>query len=468
MIKNAEVYSVSTLIRRVNSLLEEGFRSIQVEGEVSNLSRSGRGHIYFSLKDEKAQLECVLWASSAARLRFEMEDGLALRARGSLTIYPGRGRFQMVVSKVEPQGIGALQLAFEQLKTRLTTEGLFEAERKLPLPALPLRVGIVTSSGAAALRDMLKILRRSHPIDILLAPATVQGEGAGAEIAAALGALIARGDRDVIIVGRGGGSLEDLWAFNTEEVARAIAACPVPLISGVGHETDYSISDFVADLRAATPTHAAELVISRIEENARQLRDIRQRIERAIGQEVERSRRKMRALRSSAGLASLPQKLQRYRLRLEGSDRLPGLLISLAGRSRGRMETALKGLQFFPGRILARGDGRLIDSILDRMVSVFRARLLRSAALLSSKERALGHLSPRKILQRGYSITMIDGKSQPLRNPSTLRKGMILRTIFAEGSIRSLIAEGPQKIRKDQQPDPHQGSLFENGGPDED
>lgn len=462
-----KIYSVSALIREVNRFLEEGFRKVQVEGEITNFSRSGRGHLYFSLKDERAQLDCVMWASTAARLRFDLEDGLAVAVRGDLTIYPGRGRFQMVVSSIEPQGIGALQLAFEQLKKRLESEGLFDTARKKPLPALPLRIGIVTSAGAAALRDILKILRRSHPLDILLSPASVQGEGAGAEIAAALEALVERGDRDLIILGRGGGSLEDLWAFNTEEVARAIAACPIALISGVGHETDFSISDFVADIRAATPTHAAEIVVSAVDESYRRVEEAELRLRRLMQLEVEKSRRKLRALLSSAGLARLPERLRRLRLRLEAARRLPRLLSSLARRSRERMEAAEKKLQIFPGRILSRGDLRLIDNMVDRMVSRFRSRLLHSTALLAAQERALNHLSPKKVLQRGYSITTIEGESRPLRSASGLRPGTILRSTLAEGSVRSLVADKIRPRVKAGQNGSEQPNLFDDGGQSE-
>jgi exodeoxyribonuclease VII large subunit len=221
------VYSVAALITEVNALLGQGFSGVRVEGEVTNASTSGRGHIYFTLKDEAAALDCVMWASKAQRLRFRLDDGLAVLALGSLTIYPQRGRFQLVVDDVQPQGVGALQLAFEQLKKKLEGEGLFAAERKRPLPALPNRVGIVTSATGAALQDMLKVLRRFPHIEIVVAPATVQGDGAAKEIARAIKRLVDSKRVNVIIVGRGGGSLEDLWAFNEEEVrcpsSRALA-----------------------------------------------------------------------------------------------------------------------------------------------------------------------------------------------------------------------------------------------------
>jgi len=459
------IYTVAALIRKINSLLEAGFRNIRVEGEISNFSRSGRGHLYFSLKDESAQLDCVMWASTASRLRFDLEDGLAVLAGGTLTIYPGRGRFQMIVSSIEPEGIGALQLAFEQLKARLAKEGLFDAERKKELPMLPQRVGIVTSATGAALQDMLKILRRSHDVDILVAPAAVQGKGAEAEIAAAIGALVARGDRDVIILARGGGSMEDLWAFNTEETARAIADCPVATISGVGHEVDFCISDFVADLRAATPTHAAEIIISRIEEQHRRLEDARRRAVRDLLRHQAAAQARLKAALGSAGLARVPEKLQRVSLRLQRARRLPALLQRKAHRTRERLDRADVALRHFPARIRARGQSRLLTIVVGRAVSLLRARLLRCETLLDTQERALDHLSPRKVLNRGYSITMVEGESIPLRRASDLRKGMVLRTILAEGSLRSLLADRETPARQvSEGVSPLQASLFEDGG----
>jgi len=461
-----KIYSVSSLIRQVNDILEESFRGIRVEGEISNFSRSGRGHLYFSLKDEKAQLDCVIWASTAGRIRFDLEDGLAVLVKGSLTIYPGRGRFQMIVTSIEPQGIGALQLAFEQLKARLAKEGLFDEERKRPLPSLPLRIGIVTSKGGAALRDMLKILRRGPAIDILVAPAAVQGDHAEFEVAAAIEALAGRGDRDLIIVGRGGGSLEDLWTFNTERVARAIAACPVPVISGVGHETDFSISDFVADLRAATPTHAAEIIVSRIEEKTRRVYEADRRIVRSIAAHRERSERRLRAAVSSAGLARLPERLRRLALRLARADMLPRLLLHRSRETRRRMESAEARLHLFPSRVFSRDQTRLIDSILDRMVSIVRNRLLDANSRAAALERALFHLSPHAVLARGYSITMIEGRKTPIRRAEDVTKGMVLETTLAEGRIRSLVVNGKttRHRKKTTTPGVRQASLFDDGG----
>ena len=256
------VFTVSELTLRLKATLEEAFPAVWVEGEISNLRTPGSGHAYFTLKDEGAQLSAVLFRGRGRRVRFELEDGMQVLAFGGLDVYAARGQYQLVVEMMEPKGLGALQLAFEQLKRKLEAEGLFDEGRKRPLPAFPRVIGIVTSPTGAAIRDMLNIIgRRFGDLRILITPVRVQGDEAPGEIVQALANLQEVADLDVIIVGSGGGSIEDLWAFNDEGVARAIAACRVPVISAVGHETDFTIADFVADLRAPTPSGAAELVV---------------------------------------------------------------------------------------------------------------------------------------------------------------------------------------------------------------
>jgi exodeoxyribonuclease VII large subunit len=256
------VLTVSALTIELRAVLEERFPAVWVEGEISNFRLYGSGHAYFTLKDAEAQLRCVLFRNRGRRIKFEPADGLHVMAFGSVEVYAQRGEYQLVVELLEPKGLGALQLAFEQLKARLTLEGLFDPARKRELPRFPRKIGIVTSPSGAAIRDMLRVIgRRFGELHIVIAPAKVQGEGAAEEIAQGLRDLNALGDVDVIIVGRGGGSLEDLWAFNEEVVARAICASKAPVISAVGHEVDFTIADFVADLRAPTPSAAAELVV---------------------------------------------------------------------------------------------------------------------------------------------------------------------------------------------------------------
>ena len=458
------VFSPSSLIAEVNSLLDQGYSGIDIEGEITNASSSARGHVYFTLKDDRAQLDCVMWSSRARGLRFELEDGLAVRARGSLTIYPQRGRFQLVVSAVEPQGIGALQLAFEQLKRKLDAEGLFAEERKRPMPALPQRVGIVTSATGAALQDMLKVLRRVAHLEVVVAPTAVQGEGAAADIADALTRLAASGLVDVVIVGRGGGSLEDLWAFNEEAVARAIAAAPVPVISGVGHEVDFTIADFVADIRAATPTQAAELVASRVDDQERRLITAETALGRDLRRQLRLARTRLAGLEGSRGLARLPERVRRLRDRLDRSDRLADVLRDRVNDARRRLDQARAALARVPTRVAAGGHRRLLDSRREQMAQLMRARVRGLATELAAKRRALDNLSPRRVLERGYSITTVKGSTRPLRDPADARTGQLLLTRLARGELRSLVADRTPPTRGRRTPSPdHQPSLFDNG-----
>src|SRR6266850_442256 len=265
------------------AVMEERFPAVWVEGEISNFKVYSSGHAYFTLKDETAQLRCVLFRTRARRVRFEPRDGLHVMAFGAVEIYAQRGDYSLVVELLEPKGVGALQLAFEQLKERLGAEGLFDQARKRPLPRFPRKIGIVTSPSGAAIRDMLRVIgRRFGEIHIVLAPARVQGDGAAAEVAEGIRELNALGGVDVIIIGRGGGSLEDLWAFNDEMLARTIAASKIPVISAVGHEVDYTIADFVADVRAATPSQAAELVVKEKRAVVDTLGDLTGRLQRVM------------------------------------------------------------------------------------------------------------------------------------------------------------------------------------------
>ena len=258
------IWKVSELTVRIRDLLEGAFRDLWVEGEVSNFRAAQSGHLYFTLKDEKSQIRCVCFRDQVRGLKFRPEDGLHVTVRGSLSVYEPRGEYQIYVTHIEPVGLGALQLAFEQLKKKLAAEGLFDAGRKKPLPVLPRCIGVVTSPTGAAIRDILRVLKRRFPnVHVSLYPVKVQGEGAAAEIVRAIRHFNRGSVVDVLIVARGGGSFEDLWAFNEEIVARAIAESEIPVITGIGHETDFTIADFVADLRAPTPSAAAEIVVVR-------------------------------------------------------------------------------------------------------------------------------------------------------------------------------------------------------------
>jgi len=452
------VWSVSELVGELNRLLGASFSDLRVEGEVTNASSSGRGHLYFTLKDVEASLDCVMWASRAGRLRFELEDGLAVLALGSLVVYPQRGRLQLVVESLQPQGQGALQLAFEQLKRRLAAEGLFAPERKRPLPALPARVGVVTSVTGAALRDMLKVLRRFPHLEVVVADARVQGEGAAAEIATALTRLGSSGLVDLVIVGRGGGSLEDLWAFNEEVVARAVVACPVPVVSAVGHEVDFTISDFVADVRAATPTQAAELVVSRLEEQQRRLEEATKALSRDLRHHLQLARSRLRGFEGSSGLARLPHRLRLVAARLAAAARMPGLLRGLARRSSARLEAAEGALRRFPARVATGAHRRLLQSRSDQAAGLMTARLKAALAALASAERGLRHLGPQAVLERGYSITTVEGSSAPLKDPAAARPGAILSSRLARGALRSVVAG--ERVRGGRGVVGEQASLF--------
>ena len=285
------VLSVSELTRRLQETLEERFPAVWVEGEISNFRLYGSGHAYFTLKDAESQIRAVLFRNRGRRIKFEPADGLHVMAFGSIEVYPQRGEYQLVIELLEPKGLGALQLAFEQLKARLQAEGLFDQARKRELPRFPRKIGIVTSTSGAAIRDMLRVIgRRFGELHIVIAPCRVQGDGAAEEIAQGVRDLNALGGVDVIIVGRGGGSLEDLWAFNEEIVARAIAGSKVPVISAVGHEVDFTIADFVADLRAPTPSGGAELVVREKLHVVRALGELYARLQQAMRAQVERGR----------------------------------------------------------------------------------------------------------------------------------------------------------------------------------
>ena len=373
-------------------------RGLRLRGEISNFKRHSAGHLYFSLKDEQARIACVMFRSAAAGLRVALRDGLRVVLSGSAALYPAAGQYQFYVDAVHEDGVGALYLAFEQLKARLQAEGLFDAALKKPLPLLPEGVGIVTSPTGAVVHDICQIAARRHPgVALYLQPARVQGEGAAEEIAAALAALDRRPDVDVIILGRGGGSLEELWPFNEETVARAIFACRTPVVSAVGHETDVTIADFVADVRASTPSAAAELVIPRREEWLAMLRGMKGRMDRA----------------------------QAQRMALLG-HRLTGL--------RARLELRQPARQIAERRMLLDGLRTRLDA---RAQSMARERRMRVEAL----GKRLEALSPRAVLARGYALaTLPDGTLQT--DAAQARPGDALRLTLRRGAVHARVTEG--------------------------
>jgi len=365
MDKSAAV-SVSTLVQLLQELVEDNFVEVLVQGELSNVSRPPSGHYYFTLKDRKAQIKCAMFRSHVRALRFQPTDGLAVICRGRVSIYPQRGDLQLIVEGIEPEGVGALQLAFDQLQEKLEKEGLFVPELKQPLPPFPQVVGIVTSPSGAAIQDILNVLqRRSAGLQVLLRPVRVQGEGAAAEIVAGIADLNREADVDVLIVGRGGGSREDLWAFNEEIVARAIAASKIPVISAVGHEVDFSIADLVADLRAATPSAAAELVVKNRLELERHLDQLTLRLAAQI-----RSRLSLlssclygleKRLKAPAELVKIQQlQLQQLQLRLQQS------MLELVSQQNHRLALLTGRLQTLsPLAVLSRGYAIIKRALVD-------------------------------------------------------------------------------------------------------
>lgn len=394
--------SVAELNREVKRILEGGFPFVAVRGELSNLKVAGSGHVYFTLKDAESQIGAVLWRGDAARVRFELRDGLSVVARGKLAVYEPRGTYQIVCSALEPAGLGALQLAFEQLKRKLHAEGLFDEARKRPLPFRPRRVGVVTSPSGAAVRDVIKTIAARDPsISVLVAPVRVQGAGAAEEIAAAIALLNRLRAADVLVVGRGGGSVEDLWAFNEEVVARAIAASEIPVVSAVGHEIDWTIADFVADARAKTPTHAGVLVAPERERLLAAADDLARRLDRALDERIARCGDALRSLEA--------------RLR------------------------ALRPLERI--RTLARRQGE----IAARLGGALRLALARARSRESNVRARLEALSPLRVLDRGYSLTSREGEGAFLVDTAALSPGERIVTRLRRGRVVSRVEEiGPE------------------------
>jgi exodeoxyribonuclease VII large subunit len=398
------VMTVSQLTGLLRTSIESQFADLWLEGEVSNLRMPGSGHVYCTLKDEFSQIRAVLFRSSALRLKFTLQEGMCIIVRGRLTVYEPRGEYQIVLDSVEPKGIGALQLAFEQLKARLTAEGLFDEAKKVSLPPFPQRVGIVTSPTGAAIRDMLSVLQRRWPtLHVIVVPVPVQGDGAAQQIADAVGWLNEEDLVDVMIVGRGGGSMEDLWSFNEEVVVRAIAASRVPVVSAVGHETDVTLTDFVADRRAATPSAAAETVVQVLAEVVERLRVLTIRTSQTMGRHCMFEQRRLDAQIGKLSEMRLRIRLEWQRTQ-EAADRLRTLTLDrlAAGRDLIRerqRELAVLNPVFLVKRSLAAVT--FLMQRLERQIFVLADGRRRRMAALAAQ---LTQLSPLAILARGYSI----------------------------------------------------------------
>jgi len=436
------IWSVSDLTARIRDLLAGEFTDVFVEGEVSNAHAAQSGHLYFTLKDNHAQIRCVCFRTQLARLKFRPEDGLHVTVRGSISVYESRGEYQFYVEHVEPVGLGALQLAFEQLKKRLDAEGLFDPERKKSLPVLPQCVGLITSPRGAAVRDIVRILQRRFPnLRIVLYPVRVQGEGAAGEIVQAIRYFDRKQLADVLILARGGGSLEDLWAFNEEPVARAMVACTIPIIAGIGHETDFTIADFAADIRASTPSAAAEMVVRTRQEFDGHLCDLRDKIAQLLRYRVLQASHKLRELDLHRAARRLEDTLRRRR---QHTDELAA---QLAGALRGRVETLQRRFGLALSRLAAvdfRARLRAAAVRLDQRTSELEVRMSRALGtkgqLLEKLLVQLQERSPLRLLERGYAICY-DAAGNVVQAADQVEIGERIRVQLARGRLGAEVQE---------------------------
>jgi exodeoxyribonuclease VII large subunit len=459
-----KIFAVRELVATVRTELERSFTDIYVEGEVSNYRPAESGHIYFTLKDGAAQLRVVLWRSQARLLRFRPENGMQVIIRGRVTVYDERGELQLQAEFLEPKGAGALQLAFEQLKAQLAAEGLFDTSRKKPIPALPRRIGIVTSSRAAALRDILNILQRRHEsVNVLIYPAQVQGETAAGEVSAGVRFLNRSGKVDVIIVARGGGSLEDLFAFNNEGLARAVADSKIPVISAIGHETDFTICDFVADRRAATPSEAAEIVVAAKQELDNLSLGLHKRLLKALQYRLLLARNTLSRLTQHPSFARMQDSIARREQRLDDRvHRMARAEVQVLTRLRRHLELLDSRLRHHDMRIRLGSVRRELsdrEGALSAVMSDFLARrrdrlshpmasLGRSAENLMLQrrsqwlglDRSLHALSPKAVLERGYAL-VFDESGTLVKKASQLAPGDRVRTELGEGRFASEVRE---------------------------
>jgi exodeoxyribonuclease VII large subunit len=431
------VHSVSELTARIRTLLEEELFEIWVEGEISNCRVWNTGHLYFTLKDGGAQIKGVMFRSALRLLKFTPKDGLRVVARGRVSVYDPKGEYQIICEHLEPGGLGALQLAYDQLKERLAREGLFDARRKRALPALPRKIGVVTSLDGAAVRDIIKVLlRRYANAHVVIRAVRVQGEGAALDIARGLSAIVKVKGVDVVIVGRGGGSMEDLWAFNEEVAVRAIAGCPLPIISAVGHETDVTLADFVADLRAPTPSAAAEMVVARKDEFVSRIDRLEGRLNGTMHNRRHRLESRLRALDARAGLGGARGRLAMHARHVgELTHELRQALGARIALRERRYQSLRLALETFDLRRrlaglrtrLVTGDGQLA-AVRDRRRHALDARLGAALARLES-------LSPLAVLARGYAVCWNGDRTQIVRDASTLAIGDRVTVTVQRGEL---------------------------------
>jgi exodeoxyribonuclease VII large subunit len=443
------VFSVSEINHVSRMLLEDSLTDIWIEGEISNLRIPSSGHLYFSLKDAQAEMAAVMFRSQLALLKFRPENGLQVLVNGRVSLYEPRGTYQVNAQWMEPRGRGALHLAFEQLKQRLAAEGLFDASRKRPIPLMPRRVGIVTSPSGAALHDILQVLERRHAgISVLIAPARVQGEGAAQEIATAIEQIGSVPGIDVLIVGRGGGSIEDLWAFNEEIVARAIAASRLPVISAVGHEIDFTIADFAADLRAPTPSAAAELVAASRGEMLERLDSLGRRLIQALRLRVSRARGVLDPLAAAALPARLLERVQRASQRVDDlSQRLSRAAAVTLERLRARCDAAAARLQPSLRREQLRLQVLAAAEMRRRLASAALGCVHRSRGRLGGALGALRSLSPLGVLERGYALCLDPQSGALVTAYDQVRPGAAVEVRLGRGRLDCEVraARAPQE-----------------------
>ena len=434
------IWTVRELVAAVRTQVEREYTDTWVQGEISNFSAPASGHLYFTLKDENSQLGVVVFRSSARLLRFRPENGMEVLVRGRVTIYEERGELQVSAEYIEPKGAGALQIAFEQLKAKLQSEGLFEQSRKKRIPSIPRRIGIVTSPQAAALRDILNILRRRHQsANVLIFPAQVQGESAGLEVSAGIRYFNKAHNVDVIIVTRGGGSAEDLAAFNHEGLARAVASSQIPVISAVGHETDFTIIDFVADLRVPTPSAAAELVIRSRQEVEEQAEGLRQRLARAVRYRLLMGRQALTELAQHGAFVRIrnlihqrQQRLDDVLYRLERAER------QIMERQRRRWELASAAVRHYDARRMLASIRHELNAHVAAMAAAAGNLLLQRRSRLERASARLEALSPLAILERGYAL-VFDASGNVVKHAAQVNTGDEIRARVARGEITATV-----------------------------
>ncbi len=436
-----DIYTVSRLNREARELLEKAFRLIWVEGEVSNLARPSSGHRYFSLKDAGAQISCALFRNRGDRLGIRLEEGMQVLARGRVSLYEPRGGYQLIIEHLEEAGDGALRQAFELLKQRLNAEGLFDLAHKRALPALPRRIGVITSPSGAAIRDVLTVFRRRFPAaEIILYPTLVQGEGAAAGIEKAVRTADRRAECDVLLLTRGGGSLEDLWPFNEERVARAVFDCTLPIVSAIGHEVDVVITDFVADRRAPTPSAAAELLSPDAGDLLQGLTQSRRRLERALGKHLQRCGERLAWVSRRLDQQHPRRRLTQQNQRIDELEQRLGraAVHQLAGTHARLFALRARLLQQTPRHRLARLRQQT-ELLLQRLRHAIGQTLEQARGRLALAARTLDTVSPLATLERGYSITRERATGRVLRDASSVSPGMQLETRLQKGGIISIV-----------------------------